>query len=138
LGTVILDVVILSMSTPRGPPIIFVIPFNATIVEAVIVDALKVFVLILANCAMDVGFGVATLPPPDPRTPRFRIELEPTKLRALYEPARPAIRGVCIPFWFMMVDGKPGAPGQPKLPDGLDAAKFPLTLTVERKMEDGN
>jgi len=107
-------------------------------VEAVIVDALKVFVLILANCAMDVGLGVATLPPPDPRTPRFRIELEPTKLRALYEPARPVIRGVCIPFWFMMVDGKPGAPGQPKLPDGLDAAKFPLTLTVERKMEDGN
>jgi len=107
-------------------------------VGAVIVDAFKVFVLILANCAMDVGLGVATLPPPDPRTPRFRIELEPTKLRALYEPARPAIRGVSIPFWFMMVDGKPGAPGQPKLPDGLDAAKFPLTLTVERKMEDGN
>jgi hypothetical protein len=105
---------------------------------SLMVDAFKVFVLILANCAMDVGLGVATLPPPDPRTPRFRIELEPTKLRALYEPARPVIRGVCIPFWSMMVDGKPGAPGQPKLPDGLDAAKFPLTLTVERKMVEGN
>jgi hypothetical protein len=105
---------------------------------SLIVDAFKVFVLRFANCAMDVGLGVATLPPPDPRTPRFRIELEPTKLRALYEPARPAIRGVCIPFWFMMVDGRPGAPGQPKVADGFPPAKFPFTFTLERKMVEGN
>lgn len=94
--------------------------------------------LIFANCAIDVGLAVATLPPPPPRVPRFRIELEPTKLIALYEPARAFIRGVCIPFWSIKVDGRPGAPGHPKLPDGLDAAKFPFTLTVERKMDDGN
>jgi hypothetical protein len=103
-----------------------------------IVDTLRVFVLIFANCAIDVGLAVATLPPPPPRVPRFRIELEPTKLRALYEPARAFIRGVCIPFWSIKVDGLPGAPGHPKLPDGLDAAKFPFTLTVERKRVEGN
>ena len=68
----ILDVVILSMSTPRGPPIIFVAPEVAIIVEAAIVDAVT-----FANLANAFGLAVVVILPPCPNAPRKRFEVIP-------------------------------------------------------------
>jgi hypothetical protein len=58
------------MSTPRGPPIIFVAPQVATIVEAAIVDAVT-----FANLANAFGLLVVVILPPVPNAPRKRFEV---------------------------------------------------------------